>query len=277
MQSHEIRCLKNELHDMGERIDALPDKLSTIPDQVVKKLQDNIAIDGVAPITRDELANVLSQQQDTTKKLLEETVTRLVGDMRARVPEAREEEPPQERRLRGGQLGLDGFRTWMWGRPRASFHMVPEGWSLPVCNTSTLWNLWLMGNAAEQLQPYRQLRGSDLQSPVPCGRRQCKKLHENETNKWHSYLTKAKFVMARVLDKCGTSAKALSEANAQDREGAFRNAYQELMVDLYPQESNERRDARRLGDLTYLRLYDKLKKLQKEGGLHDPSPPSPHR
>ena len=57
-----------------------------------------------------------------------------------------------------GEL-VDGYLQWTWG---GRIHMVPEGWQLPSGNTSTIFNLFCVGDASKKIRPYRFLRTFDL-------------------------------------------------------------------------------------------------------------------
>ena len=60
---------------------------------------------------------------------------------------------------------------------------MPQDFVFPSCDVKTIWNLWYYGHAAQEIQPYRNLKGheSDLKTKME-----------------KTYLYRAGIVMARL-------------------------------------------------------------------------------
>ena len=162
---------------------------------------------------------------------------------------------------------MDGWMQWTWG---GRIHPVPEGWCLPKGNVSMLFNLWVNGNPAKHLRPYRFLKGWDLQAPsedtagvtVPlvltiAAR---KKALVTMTGTWRSYLTQATDVMIVIQNECQMSFQDLQALSAQQREAKFVNAFQNMCKRLHPNVSDEDLDAKRLHENSYMTVYSSLSK-----------------
>jgi hypothetical protein len=139
----------------------------------------------------------------------------------------------------------EGYKCWTWGN---RFHAVPEGFRFPKCTTGTLWHLWWTGNASnplEKIAPYNSIQAFDLQ-------------HKAD----HTYLSKARWVISKVISHGEQNSVAISRMTISDRDKFFEHAYIHIFKILYPDRDIELLDKTRIGDVSYITLYDLMKKAE---------------
>ena len=131
--------------------------------------------------------------------------------------------------------------------------MVPQGFSLPLCNAQTMFSLWLRGNAVEKIKPYRYLKTRDLE---------CIEF-DTDTNgktskKWEVYRSKVLFVMTKLITETGKSDRELKGMDAKEFDDCFVDAYDKWMMKIYPNYTAADRARKKLGDHVVLTVYDKM-------------------
>lgn len=112
------------------------------------------------------------------------------------------------------------------------------------CTTRNIWDLWWLGNPRERYAPYRQIDQVDLAN-----------------KKDHSYLSKAKFVIEKLVEVCpgALSTAQLSKKNASELDEVFATVYGLMCELLYPSKTVEMLDRKRIGDRSYVTVYDHMK------------------
>ena len=60
------------------------------------------------------------------------------------------------------QIGEDGYASYKWDETGAYFHPVPKGWRIPKITPQALYRLWVRGDPAFNIKPYRFIKGDDL-------------------------------------------------------------------------------------------------------------------
>ena len=234
-----IRELQVEVGTLKAAIETAAERT---PEKVKDCILQNMQIDGVVPLTRDDVNMLVS---DLKRDLVDEMRKLTVAPGPAQEQPAEAEAGMQ---FTGGIL-RDGFRWWMWG---GRFHMIPKDFVFPVLNCAQLFPLWVRGNAAELIRPYRYIVGKDLKCSSD----------SQTTVRWKSYLSKARTVMKVLLAKSGKTWTELENMTAEARDEAFKKAYDELLKVCYPENEAERK-SRRSAEVTYLRLYDVVPKAEK--------------
>lgn len=113
------------------------------------------------------------------------------------------------------------------------------------CTARNLWDLWWLGNPRERYAPYRQIDQADLAEP-----------------KDHNFLSKGRYVVDALVKFCpgAPSTNELSKKNCRELETLFASAYCTMCSIIYPGTSVEVLDKRRVGDRSYVTVYDHLKK-----------------
>lgn len=134
--------MSKHITDLRGEIDHLRESAPTIIAEKVKDVMlDNFSIDGVHPVTKEDIVTMMNDMQN-----------KIVDSIRS-MPGSREPEAPTPQhdpgyQISGGTLGEDGWRWWLWGN---RIHMVPKGWHIDKSiNTSNLFNLWVCGNSREK-------------------------------------------------------------------------------------------------------------------------------
>jgi len=213
---HRIDCLERQYL---EQTSALVKRVDEIPEQLTQCMLDRFQVNGAQPLLETRVSDMIN---DATNKLRDVLLTeiRLVRGVANEVQQSH----PQATEPQAWQRGelVDGWMQWTWG---GRIHPVPEGWCLPRGNVSMLFNLWVNGNPAKHLRPYRFLKGWDLQAPsedtagvtVPlvltiAAR---KKALVTMTGTWRSYLMQATDVMIVIQNECQMSFQDLQALSAQ--------------------------------------------------------------
>jgi len=110
-----------------------------------------------------------------------------------------------------------------------------------------MWDLWYGGHPEKRYGPYRKLVQDDL--------------HDERD---HPYLSKASLVMKKLVTLCpgSPSATQMSTKTPAELDALFSAAFMSLCGLIYPGRDAEWLDKRRVGDRSYLTVYDKVGKLQ---------------
>jgi hypothetical protein len=113
------------------------------------------------------------------------------------------------------------------------------------CSTKLLWDLWWLGDKGARIAPYRQIKASDLYQRCD-----------------HGLLSKAKYVMKALVARCpqGRSYVDVSRLGQPELDALFEVAYVALCGEIYADSTLEVLDDRRVGDRSYVTIYDLAKK-----------------
>jgi hypothetical protein len=110
------------------------------------------------------------------------------------------------------------------------------------CNVRTLWDLYWTGKPSEQIAPFRMLSGFDL-----------------NVKSDRQLLSKCNFIIKRLVQKSEKQPNTIMHSTVQQRDGFFETA---MVHQVYPTESNEEIDKRKIGDLSFATFYDLVKKAE---------------
>ena len=200
---------------------------------------------------------------DGLKRFLCTEMERLGGRQHAPDVDAESDETPLP--YPPGDL-VDGYLQWTWGR---RIHMVPEGWQLPLGNTSMIFNLFCVGDASKKIRPYRFLRTFGLvatedsvgkEMPLVLSPDRRKELLRSKTLTLRSYLSQAHDVMILIEKHAGMKMKDMADLTARAREAKFVQAFHQLCSRLHPELTDEELDAKRMGDRSFTTIYSLLSK-----------------
>ncbi|ETP10191.1 hypothetical protein F441_14113, partial [Phytophthora nicotianae CJ01A1] len=115
----------------------LPDNVA---DKVVADLMQKFVVNGVAPVSLQDLANLRVD--------LAAEIHRAIGTIQ--VPQGIATQPPRE-------VLTSAWQRWEWGDGKLA-HAVPKGWKFPAhTSVKQLWNLWFFGNKDSGIRPYKLL------------------------------------------------------------------------------------------------------------------------
>ncbi len=177
---------------------------------------------------------------DDVKSMLQELRTDIISCLRG----GRADEYETEREDVQGENSATtptNFRTWVWAHERdggqARMHMVPKGWRLPRTHVKSFWTLWNQGNSAEQIQPYKYLKETDLSSKADLVQ-----------------LSRCRKVMNEI-ELRGTRNEyfgAEGTENPNQNMLRFDECFKDLLLELYDGNST----AVRLGDQSISRIYN---------------------
>lgn len=101
------------------------------------------------------------------------------------------------------------FIRFEWG---SDVHNVPEGFKMPQENVASVWKFWIFGCARDRLHPLRLLQGRSLSDKSQ-----------------HSQLSKARFVMNYIQEKCGKSFEEIHALGIIEAERLCKRTYDQLM------------------------------------------------
>jgi hypothetical protein len=131
-----------------------------------------------------------------------------------------------------------------WG---GRFHPVPEDFRFPKTDCRKLWDLWWDGNALKGYGPYRELRSFDLHIAAD-----------------QQILSRAKFVMGKLVENSGQARQSdIMSLPIRERDDCFESAFMSVHRMIFPDVDITLIDKRRIGDLSFITLYDQIKKASK--------------
>lgn len=228
---------------------AVDNVLEKVPEKLKAMLLEHFEFEGrPVPITRTEMTQMIEDMGKSLQASLQ-APRDPSGPVR--------EQPTAQQQLQGGQVYTDGFRRWP--HPDGTLRKVPVGWIPPKeCTLSAAFNLWIMGNAAERISPYRLLVAKDDFKSLALDendrvkhRRRCKAL-----------LSKMKGSVQFILTIMGKTCRELHDMPHHEREHAFHDAHTQLVQKINGQLPASRRVYQR-SELSYVTMYEK----GKEAGL----------
>ncbi len=231
------------------RLDVLENEYA-IPEELTRCLLCRFEVNGAQPLLESRVQDMITNANNSLRDVLLAEIRSSRGTALLDRDVCQGGADPESIRWPAGTL-VDGHMQWTWG---GRMHMVPRGWCLPKGTVSMLFNLWVNGNPAMQIQPYRFLKGWDLVAtedkagakiPMVLSPEMRKTVLETTSRTWRSYLTQATDVMLVMQQECGTTWQRLSALTAQAREQIFIVAFQKVIRRLH---SDEVLDAKRLYD-----------------------------
>jgi hypothetical protein len=228
------RMLSLEEKMIGLR-ECLLDRISDLPTELKTLLIDSFEVNGVRPLTSNEIHEMFASMQQRMLSEILSIVSQRVNPVPAR-EEAQSVAPETDQR----------FQVWSWG---GAFHPVPQDFVLPTCNVKTFWDLWWEGDPSRRISPYKNLTKRDFF---------CKKQPP--------IYSKGKRVVKELLSLLPGNGASLqiSSLSKIERDGLYKSAFSNLCTAYYPQcTSQEDLDARRVGDLTFVTWYDKMTKAKR--------------
>jgi hypothetical protein len=230
---HDLKLLEQQCKDNTQDIIKI---VEDMPTKITEELLKRFEVNGAHQLMEHRVQEMIEKSNESMRDVLlkEIRAIQVNCNQEARTPQssAAEEWP-------GGEL-IDGTMQWVW---RGRIHMVPEGWCLPKGNVSMLFNLWVNGNPAMQLRPYRFLKGYDLQatanSPALSSEQRAritadfsvdagKKVLDTATLTWRTYLTQARDVMIVIEHESGMKFHHLAALSAQEREKKYIEAFHQM-------------------------------------------------
>ena len=232
--------LASELAGVKRSLDTMKEGLSTVADNTAKKVKEmmleEFTVNGAVPISRSDVEAMFAELTSSVKSMvtdLTSTITQSSGHTTQVTIE------PTVRRYSGGDLLNNGYRMWTWN---GMFHVVPYHFKLPTSVTlHSMFSLWLLGNPAEQIGPYRNIRPADL---LVVGEEDGIK----KTKNMRSNLSKCKYVMEKFIDVSGKTTEELMKKDlpASEFNRAFTTAFDFYLSVLYPGQDPEDLDYRRI-------------------------------
>lgn len=252
MQSVAISELQGELQEFKAEVGRMG---ADLPNKVRDAILASCEVNGAIPLTRESVEGMIGDARNAIVEAVEHLTSNLRGN--ANGSNGNNGNVQTNYELPGGEV-REGYRWWWFD---GAFHMVPPGWRLPVCNVTILFSLWLDGSVRENIQPYRFLRGTDM-----CGQ------SDTEKKKLRAYLAKARKVMKTIIDKCGMSAKDLQNTASIQRTDLFRDAFTHVTNEAYAKLTDKQKSNKRLADLTYLSIYDALRRAKRVQAVNERDP-----
>lgn len=219
--------LANRIVTLEDKIDDLlprmEGKLSNLPNEVKAVLLNNFAINGAYPLTEDKLTEVLIAFENRLKTAVQAEISTHSNNSNC-------------------TIGDNEFDSYTWG---GHIHPVPANFRLPVNNVKTMWDLWLSGDKSKKIAPYRFITGKDL------------------VRSDHGSLSKLRFLMNELVGRDPTLIKNLADLKPSDRDKEFEVKYLSICSKLYPTKSKEELDAMRIGERSYITIYELLKEYNR--------------
>ena len=235
-----VEGLGNEVISLRQEILSLKD---TIPESVKNKILENFNVQGVVPLTRNDVDTMLVEMKDAILAAI-----RQGGGQRE---QARVEAGGAGGGGDGGTVQADGFLAWVW---KGRFHPVPETFRMPKVPVKKIWDLYWDGQPFQHIAPYRRLKPFDMPTEV------CKNL-----------LSKARAVVKCLLvDEDGAvEENTVMGMTTNERDAFFEKTFVIVCQGAFPELAGLEFDRRQFGERQYSTLYNKLVEAaaQRNGGV----------
>jgi len=200
-------------------------------------LLDNFSINGAIPITytqvQDMMSTIEQRSHDREQRLLD-TIMRNNSNNSAYSTVTHSN---------SNNANSNNAHTWAWG---GRFHSVPEDFHFPKTDCRKLWDLWWDGNPVKEYGPYRNLCPYDLSCAAN-----------------HQILSRARYVMNKLIESSGLEKRGIIQLPISSRDDCFENSFISLYRSINPDLEITSIDKRRIGDLSFITLYDQIKKALK--------------
>lgn len=234
---------KTMLTTVVEMLDALP---SSIGDYI----RHNMEINGVVQVTVSDVTRIVNEMSAALLSAID------ARSQLATVPD-NSTETSSSSSSSSSVTANNGFYTSQWKLYRwrdGSEQYFSEDFVVPKCSVSLLWDLWFFGKPVTKDAPFRKLTAMHIQSGS-----------NKEIANQKTYLSKGKAVLKR-LEEEAVKANLISRVSdlvtmgyAQSR-SLFNTVFLDLVKSVHSVDEDEVIDRLRVGEITYLRFYDILKK-----------------
>lgn len=222
--------------------------LTRLPAQLEERLTNRFAINGVLPVTRNDLErhdeNILNRVSVMFDERLAHALNNVIGVARNDIEPMHEENGENDENENGQ------FERWMYG---GNFHAVPQGFRLLSINCKTLYDFWNFGDRSRRIRPFRRFKQGDLSDKYDQKR-----------------LIKARKIMTEIESRavveglwpCDQSIRSLGAASANR---IYQSGYDKLLTTI--EEGKHRRqmqfkEFRRDSEIQFTTLYNDLKYIQ---------------
>jgi hypothetical protein len=214
--------LSHDIYSVRNRVAELEvnlgGKIDELPEKLKSTMLDNFQVNGAVPITFNQVQGMLNDLKNTLTTALSTAVAN------------------QHNSNASNHLTNNSdlqCTLWTW---KGRLHPVPEGFRFPKCTTKAVWDLWWDGLPVERIKPLRHLKSFDLS-----------RADGNNMSKARKVL---KALTGELTDE------DVSALSISDRDNLFQDRYLQLFRKMYPDQSEDHHDRRRIGDLTYMTVYD---------------------
>ena len=192
-------------------------------------------MNGAVPITAQQVDGMLVQLKEA-----------LVSELRHMTAVRQQPEVPTNA---VGESPVDpaSEQLYHWG---GRYHFFPSTFNFPKGNVKLLWDLWWIGQPSDSIAPYKKLRSYDLKL-------------SDRTN-W----SKCTYVITTLVEdaiRLGEieSAKDVESMRPSRRDSLFSAVFMNMCKDVFNEDDVEKLDRRRVGELSYSRMYDVIKSKHK--------------
>jgi hypothetical protein len=214
----------------------------SLPREVSECILSNFDINGALPLTRQDVKALMESLEARILLALKDTSTH---------PYQQPSMPSQQNAI----ACEPGNMSWTWG---GRIHMVPEGFRFPHQNihVKALWDLWWFGNKAQRIAPYRLLKSFDFVASAD-----------------KNYFSKAKNVVQALIDRATqlglTNHQSLAALDIAEMDEIFKKSFLSLVSSVGTNISApDGESSSRIGDISYLTLYDRIKKPNRQPRNH---------
>lgn len=216
----------DEINRVQRKQDELDAKVDKIPELVRDRLLEAIQINGAMPITREYVDGMFSTIREELRNL---------SDISTR---------PQVSQALDTVVPSLASQTWTWN---GRLHPVPQTFTFPRGKVKIIWDLWWTGNQQERIGPYKSLKAYDLSCAAE-----------------KTLLSKARTVINRIVSCANLEDgdSRLSAMSISERDATFQNGYIALLRTVIDGFTEADFDNARMGDLSYCRLYDLIKRTE---------------
>lgn len=208
-------------------------EIRTVPKESAREILKNCEVTGAVPITSSEVTCLLDG--------LKTSILGEIRELNARGAASRS----TDNRLRRRDGICEGDCEYIWGDRR---HVVPQGFQLVTGNVRMMWDLWWDGQPHEKIGPYRYIRSWSLIIKKDKGLlSKCAKIMNTMTD-W------------AIETNLVSDADEISDMQLHDRDILFSECFIHLSKLVLDVDNVFELDKRKVGDMSYCRLYDLLQK-----------------
>jgi hypothetical protein len=212
------------------------DMMKKQPEELKAVLLENFSINGAMPITYTQVQDMMSaieQRSQVREQRMLDAIQSHYGMQVNNQSDAQTNNAPNVI-----------VHTWSWG---GRFHPVPEDFRFPKTDCRKLWDLWWDGNTLKGYGPYRELRSFDL--PIAADQQ---------------ILSRAKLVMCKLIENSGQDRQRdIKSLPIRERDDCFESAFMSVHRMIFPDAVMTLIDKRRIGDVSFITLYDLIRKASK--------------
>lgn len=260
--AHQLSCLTDEVKSLKENLRGeletffshVDDRLDEMPQKLMTMLMDNFQIDNVAPITSQQVQQMIDRNGEKitleVRTSCERAMQAVLAQLQTVTPAALEEVSAGSATARasnGPLMDSDISSRFQTFAGNGCLRMVPVGFVFPTYAVKPMWDLWWFGDEASRIQPYRFLHTkfrSNLESKAQRG-----------------LVSKAARVVEEIVKRVppnsdGTPSKAINEMSKAESDAAFKLGFSKLMTTLYGDNQ-----VNRAGDKYYTTVANRIYKV----------------